>query len=155
MGLVAIVTTVVSLIPNPVGGPFAVPGSAELELDDGEWVIFTEDGPPESFVGPSNVTITGSDGQMVDTEGAASVVELMEVDGVAYTGAVAFDVPSPGTWTVAVDDVNPGNVQVARSAATDPLVLIGTGFLALLGAVLVVLGIIVAAIGWARRRNVG
>jgi hypothetical protein len=110
---------------------------------------FTNDGP--TTLTPTDVTVTGADGARVATSYPSGGTETITRGSGSYTGAVVFDIPASGDYTVDIQPDGAGfpEVIVARSlggavrAAAKWIVLFVIGALAAaVGVVLLIVGIV-------------
>jgi len=145
----------VQVFLKSINGPaLNVPGSTQVHLNSGRWVIFQRTGSKSDY-GPVHTsengppTITVSDVTVIGAGGALQVRELTGTQTITsgstiYTGAVEFSVPSDDEYTISVASARPVEAMVTRSfsdvvGAFAPwaVVAIAGNLLALLGLIFV------------------
>jgi hypothetical protein len=161
MGIPAVVVVVMTFWGVVFGSTaHRVPGSFEVNLGSGEYLVFERTGGESRFgvvsvgsyrgvtIGPGDVVVVGEDGYRVPVEGT-SADEFIERNDERFVSAVKFDVPSEGTYRVDVRAPDTTEVIVQRSLGkafgdkSGWLALGGAGWLlALVGVTLLLVGVI-------------
>jgi hypothetical protein len=127
------------------------PQPVVLHLGKGHYEIYDRD-TGVIRVQPSEVMVTGPDGQLVPTRDVVND-ETIEQSGRAYVGAVRFDADESGNYTIAVHEIAFTDVLVARTfrdtfhQAAPWLPSTVLGGLAFLG------GLVMLIVGLVRRRS--
>jgi hypothetical protein len=154
------IATILPLFETLQSSPeFGVPGSARVDLDQGEYYVYERTGgggidfSPDDVttLQPTDVTIIGPDGDELQTYDRGTITETLTRDDGRYTGAVRFTAPASGDYLVTVRNVAPGSVIVARpltDAVEDVLVWMG---LTAVGGLTAVVGLILLIVGSVRR----
>ena len=171
IGSLLFLASVVVLAPvffDSVNGPrFAIPGQRTLELESGTWSIYQHTGSTRgastgggvvsgglSFNESRPVTVTP---EAVSIAGPAPSEawggwfgETITRGSHTYTGAVRFDVPESGEYTISVTG-EPGEVLIARPLSDVfgrwPWMVCGAT-----GGLLIVIGLVMWLVGAANRR---
>jgi len=136
-------------------GDVTVPASFEQVLEPGNWVIFER--IDESSLSPIRVTtveVADDAGAPIDvTPMDGTFIESTSVDGATYEGVVSFDISLGGTFVIDVSATDPATVRVGKSVTQNLPLFIFVIVATLGGGLLVVAGVVVAAIGSSRKSN--
>jgi hypothetical protein len=112
---------------HALSGPaYRVPGTTELHLGSGEYIVFEHTGDRDTY-GPLTIqrgrgvtlshdqlVVTGPDGQSVTVRNAPPN-ETIDRNGDRFTSALTFDTPREGDYTLQFDTPEPGQIMVQRS----------------------------------------
>jgi hypothetical protein len=127
------------------------PTTVSRHLDTGTWEVFASE--PAGILRPSDVTVTGSDGQHIATRGLGNSSESRTHNGQDYDGQVEFTISHAGRYQVAVGGdpdvpilLSKSFGDVARHAAKW-FILMGLGIL------IGVIGVVLLIVGIVRRRS--
>ena len=140
----------------------AAPGSTQLHLRVGKYVLyertgtrrggsgftFTNNGP--LTIGPGQVQVTGPNGEPVPVGTLGNVSETITRGSRIYTGAVSFRSRAAGDYIVKVES-EPRDVIVARSIGDTFAAIAGWFVVAILGGLVVAIGVVLLIIGIVRR----
>ena len=155
-GLVGLVTTVVQAVNE--AKTFTTPGQISDRLGTGTYVIYGLEGVNSNGNGsgdsstvavnltPSDVTVTSPTGRSIPVTPDFSS-GTVGVNSDSYSPAVQFDVPTAGTYQVAVTTSGPSKVLLARPIGRTAVtalkwvgLMAGGGLVLLVGVVLVIVG---------------
>jgi hypothetical protein len=156
---VAGIVPIVRAVRSPIR--FEVPGRAHMHLEHGDYMVY-EDRGASSFgnafsqddsvtITPTDVTVTAPSGEPVDVFERGSVLEIMNVEGRHYVGAVRFTAPTAGEYVVGVNATTAGHVLVARPLGSVARGSIGWFALTGLGGLLFIVGVVLLIVGAVRR----
>lgn len=140
---------------SPAGQPWRTPGSVDLELTQGRWVLYQQAGLGVSkpAIPPRQVAVLGPAGPLALTcLSCGTSSESMTFNGTRYLGVVSFEVPDPGSYKVTV--TTPGqSVVVSPSVWRSILALFGGIGLTLVGGSLSLLALIWLVVAGIRARH--
>jgi hypothetical protein len=152
----------ISPLVNTLGSSpsFTVPGESQLTLAHARYTIYERTGDAgfggfstggTTTITPAVVSVTSIHGEPVDVT-YPTTIEHITRDGSVYVGAVQFDVPSAGVYTVRVRQAQ-GRVVVARSLTDIVRHTLKWWGLAALGGAVVIAGAVMWIVGASRRRR--
>jgi hypothetical protein len=154
---------IVRAVEAPAAG-FEVPGSARVHLAKATYMVYEDTGQSatgspfsshaDPTITPGEVTVTGAADEIVPVYEHGAADESRTNNGRRYVGAVRFNTPASGDYTINVQNAAPKGVLIAQplvdtiSSAFGWLALAGVGGLAF------VLGVVLLIVGAVRRSNV-
>jgi len=158
LGLIKAVGPLVRTFTAP---SFATPGQQNLHLDAGHYVVyertgqssfnFSNDNP--TTLTPGMVSVASGAGGNVPVFPHNDVSERITRDGAVYVGAVQFDAPTAGSYTVQVNSEVGSRVVVARSVVDTVRKTLPWWALTALGGIAAIAGIVMWIVGASRRRR--
>jgi hypothetical protein len=166
MGLaLAIPTFVAGVVPiiRQVASPlrFDAPGQARLHLGKATYLVYEDMGTASlgsSFssddrvtIAPADVTVSAADGTAVEVFGRPATVESLTTNGDRFVGAVRFNIPATGDYTVSIGNTQPKAVLVARPLTDTIRSVLVWWLLAGVGGVTAAVGIVLLIVGSVRR----
>lgn len=143
--------------------PCETPCSSVLELEQGDYLIFElvgrskRIGSVTSFsrgpetLGPADVTVQSVNGQELDIRKPSSG-QTIERNGAIYGGAVRFEVPEAGRYTVSIKGRSDKSVLVAPALDQTFVKAIPGVLVVLLGGIAISTGLVVLLMARGRRR---
>ena len=156
-GIGFLIGGVLRVVNTPV---FTTPGSIERNLDRDTYVVYqrigrerssggvTFDRDSAALLGPEQVTVIGPDLTRVTVRRVLGTQTLTR-NTVVFTGAVQFSAPDAGTYRITVGGTESGQALVAKSlfgsarrAVRLLLAIVGGGFTAAIGLLVVIVGAI-------------
>lgn len=142
--------------------PCTTPCSSVLELDQGDYLVFElvgrskRIGSVTSFsrgpetLGPADVTVQSVSGQELDIRRPSSG-QTIERNGAIYGGAVRFEVPEAGRYTVSIKGRGDTNVLVAPALDQTFVRAVPGVLVVLLGGIAISTGLVVLLMARGRR----
>ena len=166
LGIVLAISGVVRLgmeFWDVVSGPsYTIPGTIRLQLDDGTYTVFERIGYRDTSgpvtvsrfnsvtLNPSNVEVTGPDGETVRVRRTGSN-QSIDQNSAHFVSAVEFEPPRSGRYTLRFDSPDRGQVLVQHSFEEVFLRNVPWFLAVVLGGVLGVLGLVLLTVGIVRR----
>ena len=173
ISIVLIVLGITLGIPGIVGGMapfvravtassnrFEAPNVVRMHLSRGPYVMYERTGSNSPFSFDERVTITASDVTVTDPTGAnvevferGATTETLSNQGDRFIGAVRFNAPSTGDYTIGVHVASAVSVLVARPLTTTLKNALAWFAVAGLGGILAATGLILLIVGSIRRNR--